>query len=128
MKELIIPFSSVILTEAAAADATESVIGRLYAIEYRPNDVDTDADLTVTCVGAGAVSKPLLTLANAGTSNVWLYPRDVEQAVSNGADLTATSGGDRECPLLQGVVHVAVASCGGTTIRTGTVIIYWEQL
>jgi len=128
MKELIIPFESVILTEAAAADATESVVGRLYCIEYRPNDVDTNADLTVTCVGAGAVSKTLLVKANAGTSDCWFYPRDIEHAVSNGAALTATAGGDRECPILQGVVHVAVAACGATTIRYGTIIIYWEPL
>ena len=126
MKKLIIPFESVIATQAASANATESVIGKCYAIEYRPGTTDTGATVTVTCVEYGAVSKPLLTKATAGTSNAWFYPRDLVHAVADGAALTGTSGGDRVCPLLHGVVNVAIASAGTTTIRYGTVIIYYE--
>ena len=128
MREMILPLTSVIATEAASTDATAAVHGRLYAIEYRPNDIDTNADLTVTCVGYSGAEITLLVKANAGTSDCWFYPRDIMHAVSNAAALTATSGGDRTQPLMQGIVKAAIASSGAVTVRTGTVVIYWEPL
>ena len=128
MKELIIPLTSVVSTQAAQSDAEESVVGKVYAIEYRPGTMATGADLTITCIGLDGATKPVLSLSNAGTSNIWIYPRDLVHAVLNAAALTGTSGGDRCAPLLQGKVRVDVAQCGATTIRYGTVIVYWEPL
>jgi hypothetical protein len=128
MKELILPLTTVIATQAATTDATEAVLGKLYAIEYRPNTIDTNAHLTVTCLGVDGVSKALLFKEHPGTSNLWFYPREAMQAVLNGADLTATSGGDCAQPILEGIPRAVIASGGATTVRTGTVIIYWEML
>ena len=127
MKELILPLTSVVATQTATTSATEAVLGTLYAVEYRPNDIDTNADIALTCEGLDG-SKPLLTLANAGTSNIWLYPRDLVHAVSNAAALTGTAGGDRVQPIMQGIPKAVVTSCGTVTVRTGTIIIYWEPL
>jgi len=119
---------SMIIT-ATNADATvegeRAICGKLYAIEYQPGTIDTGATITVTCDGPAGSSKPLLTKATAGTSNTWFYPRDLVHAVADGAALTGTAGGDRTCPLLNGVPKLVVAS-GGTTF-TGRVILYYED-
>ena len=108
---------------AATVNAELSVLGKLYAIEYQPGTIATGATLTITCED-GVYSKPLLTKANAGTSNVEYYPRDLVNAVADGSALTGTSGGDRVQPFLSGKVKVVIAS-GGNTL-TGKVIVYYE--
>lgn len=108
---------------AATVTGTASIFGALYAIEYRPDTTLTGATVTVTC--EADASKPLLTKANAGTSNAWFYPRDLVQAVANGADLTGTSGGDRGLPILNGYPKVVIASGGAT--KTGSLILYYEE-
>ena len=128
MKKLILPLTSTIATEIASTDATEAVHGSLYAIEYRPNDIDTNADLTVICTGYEGSANTLLVKANAGTSNLWFYPRESVHAVANGAALARDNGGDGTCPLVHGIINASIAESGGTTVRTGTVIIYWEPL
>jgi hypothetical protein len=128
MNKIILPITSVVATQEATTNAPMAVLGRLYAIEYRPNNIATGADLTITCIGSDDTIKPLLTVANAGTNNVWFYPRDLQQAVANGADLDGSSGGDRCEPILQGVVRAHVDQAGATTVRTGTIIIYWEAV
>jgi len=100
-----------------------AVLGKLFAIEYRPGTIDTGATVTITC--EADASKPLLTLTTAGTSNVWFYPRDVEHAVANGAALTGLAGGDRAMPILCGAPKVVIASGGNT--MTGSVIIYYVE-
>jgi hypothetical protein len=114
------------ITTDASGDASvqtnPSIMGELYAIEYRPGTIATGATLTVTCEGDSI--KPLLTKANAGTSNSWYYPRDLVHAVADGTALTGTSGGDRTKPILNGRVKVVIASGGNTT--TGSVIVYYE--
>jgi hypothetical protein len=84
--------------------------------------------LTVICTGYAAAANTLLVKANAGTSDAWFYPRELEHAVADGAALTGTSGGDRTSPIVHGIVNAAIAQAGATTIRTGTVVIYWEPL
>jgi len=127
MKELIMPLASVIATETATTSATEALLGVLYAVEYRPNDIDTNADIALTCEGSSG-SKPLLTKANGGTANAWFYPRDLVNAVADGAALTGLVGGDRLPIILQGKPKAVVTSTGAVSIRTGTIIIYWEPL
>lgn len=98
------------------------VLGKLYAIEYRPGTLDTGADVTVTC--ESDTSRGLLVLTNAGTSNVIKYPRDLAHAVADGAALTGTSGGDRVLPLLTGWIKIVVAQ-GGVSL-SGSVVVYYE--
>ena len=110
-------------TGAATVSGERSIFGRLYAVEYRPGTIDTGATVTITCEGKG--SKPLLAKANAGTANSWYYPRDLVHAVSDGAALTGTSGGDREMPILDGIPKVVIAS--GANSKTGYVTLYYLE-
>ncbi len=116
-------FSLTTDTAGAASATGGAVIGKLYAIEYRPGTIATGATVTVTCESDS--SKALLTKANAGTSNVWFYPRDLMNAVADGAALTGTAGGDRCQPILNGSIKVVIASGGSVT--SGSLIVYYEQ-
>lgn len=121
MKRQLIP-----ITTDASGDASvlgKAVLGKLYAIEYRPGTIATGATLTVTAESDS--SKPLLSKSSAGTSNLWFYPRDLVNAVADGAALTGTAGGDRALPILNGVPKVVIASGGNGGI--GSVVIYYEE-
>ena len=60
--------------------------GFLVALKYTPGTLDTGADLTITGESSGI---PIITKANAGTSNVFYYPRALNNAVADGAASTA---------------------------------------
>ena len=107
----------------ATVNSTQNILGKLYAILYKPGTIDTGATITVTTQGVFA--KPLLTKASAGTSDTLYYPRDLVHAVADGAALTGTSGGDRCLPLLNGCLRLVVAS-GGNTL-TGSIVVYYED-
>jgi hypothetical protein len=106
-----------------ASAQSEAVLGKLYAIEYRPGSIVTGATLTVTCESDS--SKALLTKANAGTSNVVFYPRDLVHGVADGAALTGTAGGDRTLPILNGALKAVIASGGAT--KAGSAVVYYEE-
>ena len=108
--------------DGSAAVSGQAVLGKLYAIEYRPGTIATGATITATCEGDS--SKALLTKANAGTSNVVFYPRDLVHAVADGAALTGTAGGDRCLPILNGTLKITVASGGNGGV--GSVVFYYE--
>jgi hypothetical protein len=107
---------------AATVVGTESVVGVLRAIVYLPATTATGATVTVT--SEGPISKPLLTKANAGVANTVFYPRDIQHAVADGAALTATAGGDRTMPLVDGHFKVVIASGGNAT--SGSLLAYYE--
>jgi hypothetical protein len=107
---------------SASVTSTTWTIGKLYALAYLPGTIDTGATITVTC--EGPQSKALLTKASAGTSNVTFYPRDLQNAVADGAALTGTAGGDRTAPILDGKIKLVVAS--GGNVLTGAIIAYYE--
>lgn len=123
MKKMILKFTT---TGAGAASATgeRAILGKLFAVEYRPA-ATSNATLVLTCTEWGGVAKPLLTKATAGASNVWFYPRDIPHGVEDGAVLTASAGGDRVMPILSGVPSLAVTS-GGASL-SGILILFWEQ-
>lgn len=129
MKERVLKLSTHVSDGTATTLDTMAVFGKLYAIEYQPGDIATGATLTITSQGAklaGTVAaKPLLTLANAGTANIWLYPRDLVHGVADGVALTGSSGGDRALPIIQGVIKATIASGGNSKI--GYVVIYYED-
>jgi hypothetical protein len=121
MKRQILSFTT---TAGGAATAVGSAVAaRLYAIEYLPGTIDTGATVTITCEGDR--SKPLLTKATAGTSNLLFYPRDIVHAVADGAALTGTTGGDRTLPLMYGSPKVVIASGGDT--MSGQIVLYYEN-
>lgn len=114
-------------TTDASGDATvnhvSNVMGKLYAILYKPGTIATGATITVT--SQGVFAKPLLTKSSAGTADTLYYPRDIPHAVADGAALTATAGGDRVMPLLNGVPRFVVS--GGGNGGVGSVILYYED-
>ena len=113
------------VSDGTASATSRNVFGKLYAIKYEPGTIDTGATVTVTCLHPNAASKPLLTKATAGTSIVWFYPRDLVNAVADGAALTGTAGGDRCLPILDGAITAAIAS--GANSKTGRVVVYYED-
>lgn len=122
MNRIVFPITTA--ADGSASVTANSTIGKLYAIEYQPGTIATGATVTVTCEN-GAYSKPLLTKASAGTSNLLFYPRDLVHAVADGAALTGTSGGDRALPVVAGIVKVVIASGGDKT--SGVMIVYVEN-
>ena len=125
MKDMTIALN-VTQATAQAFNGEASVLGKLYAIEYRPGTILTGATITVTT--EGLASKPLLTKASAGTSNVWFYPRDIIHKVADGAAYTGTSGYDVCLPIMQGVPKVTVTSgwASGATL-IGAITLYYEE-
>jgi hypothetical protein len=123
MKEISVSFTTAANGGATALAPSGALFGKLYAVLYMPTSIDTGATVTITCEGLG--TKPVLTKASAGTANLWFYPRDLVHAVADGAALTGTSGGDRDLPILAGVIKVVIASGGDT--KTGKVIVYFEE-
>ena len=122
MKKMILNFTTS-GAGAASASGERAVLGKLYAVEYNPA-ATSNATIVLTCLEAGAVSKPLLTKTGAGAADVWFYPRDIPHGVEDGAVLTAAAGGDRVMPLMAGIPTLAVTS-GGATL-TGRIVLYFE--
>ena len=112
-------------SEGTASATSRQVFGKLYAVKYEPGTIDTGATLTVTCLHPNTSSKPLLTKATAGTAAVWFYPRDLVNAVADGAALTGTAGGDRCLPILDGAIKADIAS--GANSKVGRVVAYYED-
>lgn len=107
----------------ATVNHTSVIMGKLYAILYKPGTIATGATLTVT--NQGIFAKPLLTKSSAGTSDTLYYPRDLVHGVADGAALTGTSGGDRCQPLLNGIPRVVIASGGSGGV--GSVVLFYED-
>jgi hypothetical protein len=120
MKKVFLKFTTA-ADGSATTTSTESVMGACRAVTYIPGSTDTGATITLTC--EGPVSKPVLTKASAGTSNLVFYPRDLVHAVADGAALTGTSGGDRTLPILDGHLKVVVASGGNA--KSGSLLVYY---
>lgn len=87
--------------------------GFLVCIKYTPGTLDTGADLTITGEESGI---PILTKANAGTSNAFYYPRALLNAVADGAEATNAS---EFIPIKDERIKVVVSSGGDT--KTGAI-------
>ncbi len=123
MKHIVVALGPTDGAGAFTTGATPTVNGKLYAIEYRPGTLDTGCTIAATC--ESDVSKPILTKATPGTSNLWFYPRDIVHAVADGAALTGTAGGDRALPVFCGHPKVVVTSGGDT--KTGSIVFHYEE-
>jgi len=69
----------------ATVYAGQKINGRVHAILYQPGTIETGGDLTITGETTGV---PILVKANAGTSNVWYYPRVVPNKNTDGEAFT----------------------------------------
>lgn len=114
---------STTITTDGSGDATvylgSSMRGILLALKYTPGTLDTGADLTITCETSGAA---ILTKANAGTSDVFFYPRALANAVADGA---AGTNSQEYIPLVEERIKVVVASGGDS--KEGTITAFWES-
>lgn len=87
--------------------------GVLESIRYFPGSIDTGADITIT----GETSQiSILTITNAGTSNVVYNPRAKANEV---ADAAVGSAGTEKIPIVDERIKVVVASGGDA--KSGTI-------
>jgi hypothetical protein len=96
--------------------------GYLVSLIYRPGTILTGADLTVTAEISGA---PILTKANLGTDNSYLYPRALP---TNANSLTGPLGTvpSERIPLVKERIKVVVAQGGDT--KTGSIEAVYETI
>ena len=113
MKASIVTDASGNATVYLPPDVNNKPNGLLMAIKYTPGDIDTGADLTITGEDSGT---PILTVTNAGTSNVFYYPRALLNDV---ADAAQGSGGTEIIPICKERIKVVVAN--GRDTKTGSI-------
>ena len=109
---------------AATINDTRATLGKLYAVEWIDGTLSDGVDAVLTCQNtASGVAQTLLTLTDANDDKPY-YPRDVVHDLTGGA-LTGTSGGDREMPVINGVLRLVIASGGSE--KTGGCIVYFYE-
>ncbi len=123
LTEVRIPFT-VDASGDAIAYGEGTVLARLIAVQFDAGDMDTGTDLVLT-TDRHDVVEVLLTITNTGTSDKIWYPRRLVQKTSDGTDLTGTSGGDREPPLIIGRPKLTVDE-GGIS-KSGAIILILEE-
>jgi hypothetical protein len=111
---------------AATINDTKAILGLLYAVEFIDGDLSDGGGSVLTAQNTGSdVANTLLTLANPlSNADAWFYPRTLvnDQA---GAALTGTNGGDRDLPVINGVLRLAITS-GGSEKTGGCIVYYYE--
>lgn len=80
--------------------------GFLHMIKYTPGALAAGADITITGEDSGV---PILTITNAGTSDVFFYPRALANEV---ADASAASAGTEWIPIENERIKVVIAQGG----------------
>lgn len=80
--------------------------GFLVMLKYTPGTIATGADLTITGETSGV---PIATITNAGTSNVFYYPRALNNLVADGS---AGSVGSEFIPIKDERIKVVIAQGG----------------
>ena len=108
---------------AVTVSGSRSVLGRIYAVKWIDGDLADGVDFVLTAVG-GVVDTTILTVADAN-SDAMYYPRALVNAQADGAALTGTSGGDRDLPVIDGTLTLAITS-GGDTKTGGCIVYYYE--
>lgn len=93
--------------------------GLLLALKYTPGSIETGADITITGETSGI---PILTKENAGTSDVFFYPRALANAVADGA---AGTNSQEYIPLAEERIKVVVANGGDS--KEGSITAVWES-
>jgi len=80
--------------------------GFLICLKYAPGTIATGADLTITGETSGI---PIMSKTDAGTSNVFYYPRALLNAVADGA---ASTNSSEFIPIKNERIKVIVAQGG----------------
>jgi hypothetical protein len=111
------------ITTDGSGDATiylgSKINGRVIAIKYEPGSIVTGGDLTIT----GETSEvAILAKTDAGTSDVWYYPRVL---VNKNSDASAATDALTDIFVFSERVKVVVAQGGDT--KTGTITLYTEE-
>ena len=114
--------TSTTITTAADGSATvylgSNIRGELVALKYSPGTIATGGDLTIT----GETSAvPILTVTNAGTSDVWYYPRAPANQVADAAAITDSA---ERIPIVNERIKVVMAQGGAT--KTGSIEAYYK--
>lgn len=109
---------------SGAGSASRPVRGRILRIDTDATAADTaGCDVTWTApaiVATNTLAETILTLTDLGDASAVDYPRRLVQG-TDGADLTGTTGGDREPFIALGLVTMTVAQGGATKVYTGSV-------
>lgn len=104
--------ASVTVDASGVATATEigSAFGRLVAVGYKPGDLDTGVDLTLTDADTGAT---VFSLTNAGTTARYIRPTAVITDVAGAAVTAAATANDVNRDIfLAGSLKLAAAQGG----------------
>jgi hypothetical protein len=111
------------LTTDGSGDGTaylgSCIRGQILAIKYLPGTIATGATLTITGETTG---QPVLTKANAGTSNVWFYPMAPANKVADGAASTLS-----EVPLWLHKERLKVVVASGGASRAGSLLLLVDE-
>jgi len=114
--------TTVAITTDGAGAATvylgTKIRGHLLSIIYRPGTIATGGDLVITLETA---LTPVLTVTNAGTADVYYYPRAPANAV---ADAVAVTDSAEMIPMVDERIKVVVAQGGAT--KTGSIEVIWN--
>ena len=100
-----------------------SIFARLIAVFYDRGDMVTGTDFVLTTDNYDVV-EAILTITNAGTSDVIWYPRRLLQG-ETGSNLTGTTGGDRDPFLMIGRPKLTVDEGGDS--KSGAFILIYEE-
>lgn len=111
------------ITCDSSGDATvylgSRIRGEIKAVKYTPGTIDTNGDLAITGETTG---QPILTKANAGTSNVWYYPVAPGNKVADAAASSLT-----EVPLWLYCERVKVVVAQGGDGGAGSIAILVDE-
>ena len=112
--------ASTTITTDGSGDATvylgSKLTGRVHAIKYEPGDIATGGDLTIT---GETTEVPILVKTDAGTSDVWYYPKVIPNKNTDGSAFTDVAA---DIHVLKERIKVVVAQGGDT--KTGTITVY----
>lgn len=104
---------------AATVNFGQKILGRIIAILYQPGTIATGAGLTITGATSGV---PILTKANAGTSDAWFNPATL---VNDSSDGSLATDFYRDIYVFDEKIKLVVASGGDE--KTGSMTIYTEE-
>jgi len=115
--------NSVAIVTDSGGDATvylgSNVLGWIERIKYLPGTIATGGDLVITGETSGV---PILTVTNAGTANIFWYPRVFPNSVADAAAGTVPA---HRVPLTGERVKVVVAQGGAT--KTGSIELVYDD-
>lgn len=116
LQEYTVPITTHVSDGTATVYLGSRIRGRIVALKYSPGTIATGADLTITGATTGV---PILIKANAGTSDVWFYPKELVSKNTDGADAT-----DAFTDIWVYLEPIKVAVAQGGNSKVGTITAY----